>query len=65
MKTSNTDLVLFGIFCVVLVGGLLISGLWANPNNSRLDSCIAAANQIGIDPNDEQRSTFIRNCYER
>lgn len=30
----------------------------------KIDVCINQANEIGLDPNQKQRSDFIKTCYE-
>ena len=34
-------------------------------NGYKLENCIKLANEIGIDPNDDTRSDFIKNCFEK
>ena len=34
-------------------------------NGYKLENCVKLANEIGIDPNDDTRSDFIKNCFEK
>ena len=68
MSKKNYDLMLF---LICLWGIVSIAGIWAKAQNSqsykndRFDECLQAVNEAIPDPNEiQERSDFLRNCYE-
>ena len=57
-------LALFWVLFICIVFLIAVYSPVNNQDTKRLDTCIDTANEAGIDPNDDQRSEFIMNCYE-
>jgi hypothetical protein len=64
-EMSNHDKVIYTLFgfAAIIASILFLSGVDGS-NVAKYDECVSIANEAGIDPNDDERSEFIKNCYE-
>lgn len=63
MKNKITTIVLFVIAIIILIISVTKNCEVNTTQDKMLDDCITTANEIGLDPNDDQRAEFIKNCY--
>jgi len=70
MKTNNHQSfwIWYKLFWILFISIVFIIAVIIPTDNDKnlkkIDDCIDVANEVGIDPNDSQRSEFIKNCYE-
>jgi hypothetical protein len=65
MNNHLLIIMLFAFIVVFIIGSVLEPSLSERQEaeSLKLSNCVELANQIGIDPNDEDRSSFIKECY--
>ncbi len=52
-------------FLVLIAGAMFRADSIASAGNKKMDACIAMANNYRLDPNDIEKSIFIKNCYNQ
>lgn len=56
----------FGVLGLIFIIGVLpTQESKQRANGYKLDNCIKIANEIGFNPNDEERHQYIINCFNK
>lgn len=53
--------IFMGFFMVCMI----VAGAIDKKYSQKIDTCVDVANEIGLDPNGNERSDFIKECYEK
>ena len=69
-EPSLTLMTIFGIMFLGVMGLLVATTIIPSQEAKqraagyKLDNCVTMANEIGLDPNEQERVDFIKNCFE-